>query len=87
MKKGDVILRLPFLKQVNDYAFYATLSLLLGILLIFFFAKFLLGIFVGIIIGIPIGAFLIKANKTGYYEEKVDEEENEIHTTETTIQR
>ncbi|WP_170953050.1 hypothetical protein [Bacillus cereus] len=84
MKKGDVILRLPFLKQVNDYAFYTTLSLLLGILLIFFFAKFLLGILLGIIIGIPIGAFLINTNKTGYYEEKL--EEDEVHTTEKNIQ-
>lgn len=81
-----MILRLPFLKQANDYAFYVTLSVLLGIVFVFFFAKFLLGVFVGIIIGIPIGAFLINANKTGCYEE-VDEKGNEIHTTEKTIQK
>ncbi|MCU7667169.1 hypothetical protein [Bacillus thuringiensis] len=80
-------MRLPFLKQANDYAFYVTLSVLLGIVLFFFFAKFLLGILVGIIIGIPIGAFLIKANKTGCYEEEIDEKGNEIHTTEKTIQQ
>lgn len=51
-------MRLPFLKQKDNYMFYVLLSILLGILLFIIFAKFLLGILVGIAVGIPIGASL-----------------------------